>query len=37
MSVEQTELEKSVEEVLMKFMADGDMFEGVQASSSRGL
>jgi hypothetical protein len=37
MSVERTELEKSVEEVLKKFMADKAMSEGVQASSTRGL
>jgi hypothetical protein len=37
MSGEQTELEKSVEEVLKKFMADRAMSEGVQASSTRGL
>jgi hypothetical protein len=37
MSGEQTELEKSIEEVLKKFMADRDMYEGVQASSTRGL
>jgi hypothetical protein len=32
-----TELEKSVEEVLKKFMADKATSEGVQASSTRGL
>jgi hypothetical protein len=32
-----TELEKSIEEVLKKFMADKAMSEGVQASSTRGL
>jgi hypothetical protein len=37
MSGELTELEKSVEEVLKKFMADRDMSGGVQASSTRGL
>jgi hypothetical protein len=37
MSGEQTELEKFVEEVLKKFMADRAMSEGVQASLTRGL
>jgi hypothetical protein len=37
MSVEHTELEKSVEEVLKKFMADKAMCEGIQVSSTRGL
>jgi hypothetical protein len=37
MSVEHTELEKSVEEVVKKFMADKGMSEGIQASSTRGL
>jgi hypothetical protein len=37
MSGEPTELEKSVEEVLKKFMADRLLSEGVQASSTRGL
>jgi hypothetical protein len=37
MSVELTKLEKSIEEVLKKFMADKAMSEGVQASSTKGL
>jgi hypothetical protein len=37
MSVECTELEKFVEEVLKKFMDDKAMSEGIQASSTRGL
>jgi hypothetical protein len=37
MSVERTELEKSIEEVLKKFMDDKAMSEGVHASSTRGL
>jgi hypothetical protein len=37
MSVECTDLEKSVEEVLKKFMVDKVMFEGVQVSSTRGM
>jgi hypothetical protein len=37
MSAERTELEKSVEEVLKNFIADKDMSEGIQASSTRGL
>jgi hypothetical protein len=35
MSTERTELEKSVEEVMKKFMADKAMLEGIQASSTR--
>jgi hypothetical protein len=34
---EQNELEKSIEEVLKKFIVDRAMSEGVQASSTRGL
>jgi hypothetical protein len=37
MSGERTELEKSVEEVIKKFMANKAMSEGVQASSTRVL
>jgi hypothetical protein len=37
MSTEGIELEKSIEEVLKKFMANKSMSEGVQASSTRGL
>jgi hypothetical protein len=37
MSDTQAELEKSVEEVVRKYMADRGMSEGVQASSTRGL
>jgi hypothetical protein len=37
MSDEQTELEKFIEEVLKKFMVDRAMYEGVKASSTRGL
>jgi hypothetical protein len=37
MSGEPSELEKSVEEVLKKLMADRPISEGVQASSTRGL
>jgi hypothetical protein len=37
MSGEPTELDKSIEEVLKKFMADRDMSEGLQAFSTRGL
>jgi hypothetical protein len=34
---EQSDLEKSIEEVLKKFMVDRAMSEGVQGSSTRGL
>jgi hypothetical protein len=37
MSGEPSELEKIVEEVLKKIMANRSIFEGVQASSTRGL
>jgi hypothetical protein len=37
MSGEPNELEKSVEEVLRKLMADRPVSEGIQASSTRGL
>jgi hypothetical protein len=37
MSGECTELEKSVKEVLNKFMDDRDMYEGIQTSSTRRL
>jgi hypothetical protein len=37
MSVERTEIEKSVEEVLKKFMVDKAMSEGVHAFSTSGL
>jgi hypothetical protein len=37
MSGEPSELEKSVEEVLKKLMADRSISKGVQASSTRGL
>jgi hypothetical protein len=37
MSVERTEIEKSIEEVLKNFMADKAMSKGLQTSSTRGL
>ena len=37
MSGEPTELEKSIKEVLKKFMDDRDMSKGVHESSTRGL
>jgi hypothetical protein len=37
MLVERTKLEKSIEEVLRKLMADKPMSEGVQASLNKGL
>jgi hypothetical protein len=37
MSVEGTKLEKFIEEVLKKFMADKAMSEGIHASLNRGL
>jgi hypothetical protein len=37
MSVECTELEKFIEEDLKNFMDDKAMYEGIQASSTRGL
>jgi hypothetical protein len=36
-SLEHTELEKTIEEVLKKFMDDKSIYEGVQASLTRGL